>query len=119
MAVSELEDRISSVLSDPEQMARISAMAQSLMGGAAPATAGAEEDSGAASPLPGLDGAALGKLSALLKGGAKSRQMQTLEALAPCLSDKRRDKLTRAIRAAQLLRIAGAGLPDLLGGKDV
>lgn len=119
MAVSELEDRISSVLSDPEQMARISAMAQSLMGSAAPATAGTEEASGAASPLPGLDGAALGKLSALLKSGAKSRQMQTLEALAPCLSEARRDKLTRAIRAAQLLRVASSGLGLGAGGGDV
>lgn len=116
--MSELEDRISSVLGDPEQMARISAMAQQLMGGAAPA--GEAADAGAEAPSPfGAEGAALGKLGQLFKGGEKSRRIRALEALAPCLGEKRREKLTRAIRAAQLLRLAGAGLPDLLGGKDV
>ena len=117
--MSELEDRISSVLNDPEQMARISAMAQQLLGGAAPSTQADGSSPAEVSPLSGLDGAALGKLGALLKGGEKSRQIRALEALAPFLQEKRRDKLTRAIRAAQLLRLAGAGLPGLRGGKDV
>lgn len=118
--MSELEDRISGVLNDPEQMARISAMAQQLMGGAAPSAQADGSSPAEASPLSGLDGAALGKLGALLKGGGeKSRQIRALEALAPFLQEKRRDKLTRAIRAVQLLRLAGAGLPGLLGGKDV
>ena len=49
--MSELEDRISSVLNDPEQLARISAMAQKLMGGE---TAGEPRE--AAPPLSGSGG---------------------------------------------------------------
>ena len=57
--MSELEDRLNSILSDPEQMARIQGLAQSLMGegGAAPAS-----PSGAAGEA---DSALLGKLGAL------------------------------------------------------
>ena len=58
-AVGELEDRINSVLSDPEQLAQIRAMAQSIMGGAAESTAAAAEPAGP-------DPATLGKLGALL-----------------------------------------------------
>ena len=105
--MSELEDRISSVLNDPEQLARISAMAQKLMGGEA---SGGEKAS--ASPLP--DGAGLPglDLGALLKGGlgAKSRQLQALEALAPCLDETRRQKLRRAIGAARVFGLLRSSL---------
>ena len=104
--MSELEERINSVLNDPEQLARLSAMARSLMGG---------EDSPAeaAAPLPaGAEGPSLGALGALLKGGLepKSRQLQALEALAPCLDAKRAAKLRRAIAAVRVFRVARAGL---------
>ena len=99
--MGELEDRTNSVLSDPEQLAQIRAMAQSIMGGAA-----------AEPPSEGEEGAPLNKLGALLRGGLgeKSPRLAALEALAPCLDDKRRKKLTRAMRLARVLRLAQAGL---------
>ena len=108
--MGELEDRINSVLSDPEQFAQIRAMAQSIMGGAAESTAAAAEP---AWPDPAM----LGKLGALLRGGLgqKSPRLEALEALAPCLGEKRREKLTRAMKLARVLRLAQAGL---LGPED-
>lgn len=108
--MGELEDRINSVLSDPGQLAQLRAMAQAIMGGAA-------EDAAPEAPAPaaesaGPDAAALGRLGALLRGGAgeKRRRLAALEALGPCLSEKRREKLARAIRLARVLRLAQAGL---------
>lgn len=112
--MSELEDTLSSVLSDPEQMARLRAMAQSLMGGAAQDS----EPSAPAATPPSPEG--LGQLGALLKGGGeKSRQLRALEALLPCLSESRARKLSRAIRLSSLLRLAGNALPSLTGEADV
>ena len=103
--MSELEDRISSVLNDPEQLARISAMARSLMGG--------EGAQSASVPPPSSDGEAPPfDLGALLKGGLGpgSRALQALEALAPYLDEKRGAKLRRALAAARVMRVARAGL---------
>lgn len=60
--MSELEDTLSSVLSDPEQMARLRAMAQSLMGGAAQDS----EPSAPAATPPSPEGLGLGQLGALV-----------------------------------------------------
>ena len=111
--MGELEERINSVLSDPEQLARISAMAQSLMGGAGPEKP--LEDAGAA-PLG--QSAALGRIGELLRGslGEQSPRLAALEALAACLDKKRGDKLRRAMRLARVLRLAQAGL---LGAEGV
>ena len=66
--MSELEDEIRSVLNDPEQLARISAIAQSLMGGAPQPEAADVRRAEAPDPaslgngmkdLPGLDLASL------------------------------------------------------------
>ena len=105
--MSELEDRISSVLSDPEQLARISAMAQSLMGGSNDGKSGERADA-----------ASLGKIGELLRGaaGEMSPQLAALEALVPCLDQKRGEKLRRAMRLARVLRLAQAGLLNAEGG---
>ena len=111
--MGELEERINSVLNDPEQLARISAMAQSLMGGADPGKAVESDDAAALG-----NSAALGKLKDLLQGslGEKSPRLAALEALAPCLDEKRREKLRRAMRLARVLRLAQAGLLGAEGG---
>ncbi len=105
--MGELEDRISSVLNDPEQLARISAMAQSLMGGLDTEKTVEDENAAALEKTVSLE-----KIRDLLRGslGAKSPRLAALEALAPCLDDKRREKLGRAMRLARVLRLAQAGL---------
>lgn len=115
--MSELEDAISSVLNDPAQLARISAIAQSLMGGAPQSEAAGAQDTDTPSAaalgnmmkdLPGFDPASLTKL--LQGGGAKSPRLAALEALAACLDEKRGKKLGRAIRLARLASLAKLGL---------
>ena len=105
--MSELEDRINSVLSDPEQFARISAMAQSLMGGLADDQAVEEHNAASLEKA-----ASLGKLGELLRGasGEKNPRLAALEALGNCLDERRREKLKRAIRLSRVLRLAQAGL---------
>ena len=109
--MGELEDRINSILSDPEQLAQIRAMAQSLMGGLSPDTPSGAGNA-AVPDAPGPDPAMLGRLGALLRGGLgeKSPRLAALEALAPCLGEKRREKLARAMKLARVLRLAQAGL---------
>ncbi len=113
--MGELEERINSVLNDPEQLARISAMAQSLMGGAG--REGPVEGESAAPP--GKNAASedsalpdFGKLASLLRGaaGQNNPRLAALEALAPSLDPRRGEKLRRAMRLARVLRLAQTGL---------
>lgn len=106
--MDELEERIGQVLNDPEQMARLSSLAQSLLGGASPPEAAAP----AGAPDPG--GALLGKLGSLLAqdaGNERSRE-GLLQALGPWLSPGRRDRLQRALRIARLTRLARTALGE-------
>lgn len=114
--MSELEDKISEVLGDPQQMARITRLAQSLMGGegaeAAPtATNAAQNAEATATPALdalGIDAAMLSRLAkAISADSGQSRAEQTLlEAMRVYLSEKRRGKLERAMKLARLARIA-------------
>lgn len=115
--MGELEDRINSILSDPAQMAEISKLAQSLMGGGGEeAPAGDESAPGGLGGLarsmlggggeesPALDPALLQRL---LRGSEGSgRQQALLEAMKPYLSERRREKMDRAIKLARMARIA-------------
>ncbi len=143
--MGELEDRIGSLLSNPEQLAQLRAMAQSIMGGLSPE---ASAEGGAAAPqekafqsdnaapqeknfqsdnaasqekiFQSGNAASLGKIGALLRGGpgGGNPRLAALEALAPCLGEKRREKLARAMRLARVLRLAQAGLLSA-EGRDV
>lgn len=107
--MSELDEMISGVLSDPEQMAKITKLAQSLMGGdeAAASTAAPAADTTGLDAL-GLDGETLARIARLMRSGmGQTREEQTLlEAMRPYLSEKRRRKMDRAMKLARLARIA-------------
>ncbi len=112
--MGELEDRLNSILSDPEQMARINRLAQSLMGGG---------EGGDASPPPDAgepDSALLGKLGALLgQQGSDHDKQALLEAMKPWLSEKRRSKLDRALRLTRMAHLAGLAMGELGNGKTL
>jgi len=115
--VSELEDKINSVLSDPQQMDKIMGMARSLMGG------GSNEPSapaGMAELFPKeLDGAMLSKLSRLMSdGGEKKQERALLEAMKPYMSQKRREKMDKAMKLARLARLAGLAMGEMGGDDD-
>ncbi len=100
--MSELEERINSLLKNPEELSRLTDMARSIMEGGA--FSGTEESGahGAAAPDPMLQ-----KLMSGLAGmGKPSSGEAMLHAISPYLEEKRGQKLERAIRMAQMLRAA-------------
>lgn len=120
--MSELEDKISQVLSNPEQMAQISRIAQSLMGGEGAAdTTPPGQSPSAPDGAGGLDAAMIARLARAAGAGgqdAGGKSAALLAALRPYLSEKRRDKLQRAMKLARLARLARFALADGEGGEN-
>ena len=133
--MSEFEDRINSVLNDPEQMDKIANLAKSLMGGEAqkadPGDGGmmgklgelAKSLTGGGSSGrdgPDIDPAMLGKIGRLMKAGnaQNSNERALLEAMKPYLTEKRRQKMDRALQLAKLARIARIAMGEM-GEGDV
>ena len=105
--MSELEDMISGVLNDPKQMEKISGLVSQLMGG----DGGGEP---AAGTVPGAD--ILGKLSGIMgRAGKDDDKMLLLKAMQPYLKEHRREKMAKAIRLAQMARLAGLAFEEGLG----
>ena len=119
--MSELEDRINSILSSPEEMSRLAQMAQSLLGGEAPP----DEGSGQNAALPGLNPGMLSKLAGLFGGGqpsapaAGSDKLALIEAMSPFLGEKRRRKMSRALQIAKAARLAGVFFAENGGEGDL
>ena len=110
--MSELEDRINSILGDPEQMEKISGLARSLMGG----QDSAEMSKELPSELP-FDPKLLSRLSSVMNSGAgQFREQALLEAMLPYLSDKRRNKMDRALKLAKLAKLARIAMDEMGGG---
>lgn len=109
----ELEARLGSILSDPQQMEKIKAMAQSLMG-AAP-----EPESAASTPAPsGGLGALMGLLGQKGGEGRRSESEALLRAMQPYMRPQRRSKIERALRLTRLIGIAGTMLEQYGGELD-
>ena len=104
--MSELEDRIGSILGDPEQMEKITRLAQSFMAGESGGKGdGHKEPEGLSSLLSSLGGgeamdidpAMIGRISRIISGGGDKKQERALlEAMRPYLSEKRRGKMDKA-----------------------
>jgi len=105
--MNDFEDKLNRILSDPEEMDKISRLAAQLVGGAAPGEAKPPHD--AESGFPDLKGL-LGKA-----GSGKNDKAALLAALSPYLRPERRQKLQRALRLAQAARIAGFAM-EAYGG---
>ena len=133
--MSEFEDRINSVLNDPEQMDKIANLAKSLMGGDGQSAdtgdggmmgklgelaKGLSGGGSAAQESPAIDPAMLGKIGRLMKAGnaQNSNERALLEAMKPYLTEKRRQKMDRALQLAKLARIARIAMGEM-GEGDV
>lgn len=130
--MSDFEEKLNAVLSNPDAMSQIMNLAQSLnLGGGSGGEGGASEgtkDSPGPPPeggpgggpvpgdlpdlgklLGGIDPAMLQRLAPLMGelsgGGGNDERMQLLYALRPFLKPERRDKVERAARAAKLIRV--------------
>lgn len=132
--MSEWEDQINSILSDPEQMSRIQELANSLLSGGGSAGAAADADAGASGGMPDLsrlaesfrgggsaDSALLGRLGRLLHSARaeNGREQALLEAMKPYLSEKRRSKMDRAMQLAHMAKLAQLAMGELGGEQDV
>ena len=122
--MGELEDKINSVLSDPEQLSEITRLAQTLMGGGQEDRAwGGGSFSPSAQPASsglfdqlGLDGDVLKKIGRAMNMSSGSNSQALLEAMKPYLSDKRKTKMDKAIKLARLAKLAGFAMGEM-GGK--
>ena len=109
--MSEFEDKLHAILSDPAEMERISRLASELMGGGA---GGAEAAADA-----GGNGALLQRLGTLLGGAGGGDKEALVRALSPYLHPERRARLQKALRIAGVLRLAGTALREEGGSGGV
>ena len=135
--MSEFDEKLNALLSDPGSMAKIMELAQSLGGPAGgspspgPSPGSGGFPSGAPSPPPGggmpdlgalfggLDPAMLARLLPLAQelGGAQNSQAAALLfALQPYLKPERQANVPRALQLARLLRLGKRFLRDREGG---
>lgn len=101
--MDDLQEKINSVLSDPEQLQQVFAFARSL-GLEPPGEADASPSEPDIAPPPEL-----GTLLAQA-GRLDHRQEALLAALKPFLKPARREKVDRAMQAARLSQLAGMAL---------
>lgn len=112
-----MEEKLNSILGDPEMMGRIMDMARSLGG---PKEQQPTQVPAVTSPV--LDPAMLQTIASMAgKAGIDNHQQALLTALTPYLSHERIAKLEKAMRAAKLAGMAqsflGSGALSLLTGR--
>lgn len=109
--MEEMEDKLGAILSNPQMMQQIMAMAQSLgSGSSAPAEPAPQPQPTPQSPSA-PDPALLGKLASLAGQSNIDRNQQALlNALGPYLSRQRIIKLEKAMRAAKMANLASVFL---------
>ena len=101
-----LEEQLNAVLSNPQMMQQIMAMAQNF----APPQEAPQPSAPQpppASALPAIDPAMLQRLSGLMaQGGVDKNQQHLLNALCPYINAHRITKLEKAMQAAKMARLA-------------
>ena len=109
--MSELEEKLGSVLSNPQLMQQIMSMAQALNGPQEPKQEVQKPPEPSPPPLPNLDPKMLQGLAGMARqGGIDHNQQALLKALSPYLSRDRVQKLERAMGAARMAGAASAFL---------
>lgn len=141
--MSDLEGMINGILSNPEEMKKIMDMAGKLMGtqdgqtSAMPSESAPNETPSLEKLLPGVDIASLASAAQTLLGNDTIKKLlsgplvknmigeamhpnndkrELFNALKPWLSEKRRDKLEKAIVFARAMRVVGVATPLIRGG---
>ena len=141
--MSDFEEKLNSVLSNPDAMAQVMNLAQSLNlgggGGESPQGGQGGGNEPPPPPPPSGGGDGLGGLAGLgsllgqidpkwinrllplvgeLTGGGSDERMQLLYALRPFLKPERQDKVERAAKTARLIHV-GKKLLQSMGESDV
>lgn len=119
--MSELEDKLNSLLSDPAGMAQIMQLAQQLSG-SMPASSSPPPESSpppppAAPSLGNLDPKLLTRLLPLVQSLSidQSNSANLLHALRPYLKAEKQAKVERAVRLARLIVVGKKFLADMEG----
>lgn len=103
--MSEMEEKLNSILSNPDMMNQIMSMAQSM--GASPSTASSAKQES----FPSIDINMLQKLSGIAQNSNVDKNQQNLlHALSPYLPRDRIGRLERAMRAAKMAKLASGFL---------
>ena len=111
--MSEFEERLNAILSDPAEMEKITRLAGQLLGADGEGTAAAQEPAGG-------DGALFGTLAGLLRSDSGGGDKTALvSALSPYLRPARRQRLQKALRLAKAARLAAVMLRADGGEQDV
>ena len=98
------EDKLASVMNNPEMMEKIMALAQSMGSAEQPPQ---PEPPQTGNPFPDIDISMLQKLSGFAQQSGIDKNQQTLlHALAPYISQHRVARLERAMRAAKMAGFA-------------
>ncbi len=115
----DLGAKLQEVLSDPAQMEKLKAAAESIFGGPQP-SGGTEAPTEKAPPVPERDArflAAIGKAFAAGDAGEnRSRSTALLMAMRPYMRPEKQEKLDRALQIARMANIAGAVMKEYGGG---
>ena len=125
--MSELDEKLNALLSDPASMAQVMQLAQQLSGtfgsstGAAPPSPTPSPSPPAQQPAPslldGLDMASIMRFLPLLQELNRPNQQtaQLLNALRPFLKTEKQDKIQRAVQLARLIHIGKKALTEMGG----
>ncbi len=115
----DLGAKLEAVLSDPEQMEKLTQMAKGLMGqmGGPTPTDGAPAAPADGAPLPEGDAKFLSAIGrAFAVNGESSRSTALLLAMRPYMKPEKQEKLDRALQIARMAHIAGAVMRQYEGG---
>ena len=121
----DLNAMLQSVLSDPEQMGKITELAKGLFG-QQQQDGQSEEEAPPGEPaasLPTAGAADTRFISALGKafsgGGERSRSTALLVAMRPYMKPEKQQKLDRAMQIARMVNIAGTVMKEYGGGHGI
>ena len=115
--MSDIEDKISSILGNPDELKRITQLASRIMGASESENVPPPE-SGSAGSDSGLDPELISRLGSLMSSG-ESEKTALLNAMAPYMSETRREKLKKAMRFARMAKLAGAMFGEMGDKRDV
>lgn len=106
--MDEMEEKLGSILNNPQMMQQIMSMAQSMGGQNGPKAEGTvKQEAG----FPEFDLATIQKISGLAqKSSIDKREQALLRALGAYLSKERIGKLEKAMRAAKIAKVASSAL---------
>lgn len=105
--MDEMENKLNTILGNPEMMSKIMALAQNFSQSQPDANQDSPAPAQAQSDLPQIDLSMLQKLSGYAKqSNIDKNQQSLLRSLSPYLSQQRISKLEKAMRAAKMASMA-------------